>query len=157
MKKKLSYTSQSAGRWVAESESLLTPWTAALQACLSSLLPGVCSNPLLLLPWCYLTISFSAVFVSCPQSFPASGSFPISWLFASGSQRTGVSAHQCQSFQWVFRIYFLYNWLVLSPCSPRDSQESSPAPQIWRHHFLVLSLLYGPTLTSIHNYQILTM
>ena len=32
---------------------------------------------------------------------------------------------QHQSFQWIFRIDFLYNWLVWSPCSPRDSQESS--------------------------------
>ena len=35
---------------------------------------------------------------------------------------------QPQSFQWLFRTYFLYDWLVWSPCSPRDSQESSPAP-----------------------------
>ena len=36
---------------------------------------------------------------------------------------------QHQSFQWIFRVDFLYDWLVLSPCSPRDSQESSPTPQ----------------------------
>ena len=36
---------------------------------------------------------------------------------------------QHQSFQWVFRVYFLYNWLVCSPCSPRDSENSSPVPQ----------------------------
>ena len=35
---------------------------------------------------------------------------------------------QHQSFQWIFRTDFLYDWLVLSPCSPRDSQESSPIP-----------------------------
>ena len=37
---------------------------------------------------------------------------------------------QHQSFQWIFRTDFLYNWLVGSPCSPRDSQESSPTPQL---------------------------
>ena len=43
--------------------------------------------------WCYLTISSSPVpFSSCPQPFPASGSFPMSCLFASGGQRTGASA-----------------------------------------------------------------
>ena len=46
------------------------------------------------------------------------------------------------------------NWLVWSPCSPRDSQESSPTPQFKSISSLVLSLLYyGPTLTSIHDYQ----
>ena len=44
---------------------------------------------------------------------------------------------QHQSFQWVFRVDFLSDWLVWSLCSPRDSQESSPA------------LLYGPALTTI--------
>ena len=43
--------------------------------------------------WCYLTISFSAaLFSSCPQSFPAPGSSPMSWLSASGGQSIGVSA-----------------------------------------------------------------
>ena len=55
---------------------------------------------------------------------------------------------QHQSFQWIFRVDFLYDWLVWSPCSPRDSQESSPAPQFECINSSVLSLLYGPTLTS---------
>ena len=42
--------------------------------------------------------------------------------------------------------------MVLSPCSPRDSQESSPAPQFESINSLVLRLLYSPTLTSIHDY-----
>ena len=43
--------------------------------------------------WCYLTISSSvAPFSSCPQSFPASESYPMSWLFASGGQSIGASA-----------------------------------------------------------------
>ena len=36
---------------------------------------------------------------------------------------------QHQSFQWIFSVYILLDWLVWSPCSPRDSQESSPTPQ----------------------------
>ena len=36
---------------------------------------------------------------------------------------------QYQSFQWIFRIDFLYNWLIWSLCSSRDSQETSPTPQ----------------------------
>ena len=42
--------------------------------------------------WCHPTISSSVVAFSCPLSFPASGSFPMSQLFASGGQSTGVSA-----------------------------------------------------------------
>ena len=44
------------------------------------------------------------------------------------------------------------DWLVWSPCSPRDSQESSPTPQFKSISSSVLSLLYGPALTSIHDY-----
>ena len=65
---------------------------------------------------------------------------------------------QHQSFQWIFRvdslnIPFLKDGLVGSPCSPRDSQESSPTPQFKCINYLVLSLLYGPTLTYVHGYR----
>ena len=54
--------------------------------------PGVCSNSCPLSQWCHPTISSSVVPFSCPQSFPASGSFPMSRLFQSGAQSIGVSA-----------------------------------------------------------------
>ena len=55
--------------------------------------PGVYSNSCPLSRWCHPTISSSVIpFPSCPQSFPQSGSFPMSWLFASGDQSIGVSA-----------------------------------------------------------------
>ena len=55
--------------------------------------PGVHPNPCPLSQWCHQTISSSLIpFSSCPQSFPASGSFPMSQLFASGGQRIGASA-----------------------------------------------------------------
>ena len=70
-----------------------TPWTAAHQASLSFTTSWSCSNSCPLSQWCHLTISSSVVpFSSCPQSFPVSGSFPMSQLFASGGQSTGVSA-----------------------------------------------------------------
>ena len=59
---------------------------------------------------------------------------------------------QHQSFQWIFRTDFLYDGLVESPCSPKDSQESSPTPQFRSISSLVISFLCGPTLTSIHDY-----
>ena len=55
--------------------------------------PGVHPNPCPLCRWCHPTISSSVIpFSSCPQSFPASGSFQMSQLFASGGQSIGVSA-----------------------------------------------------------------
>ena len=55
--------------------------------------PGVHSNSCLLSWWCHPTISSSVIpFSSCPQSSPASGSFPVSWLFPPGGQRTGASS-----------------------------------------------------------------
>ena len=59
---------------------------------------------------------------------------------------------QQQSFQWIFRTDFLYNGLVGSPCSPRDSQESSPTPQFKSINSSVLNFLYSPTITSTHKY-----
>ena len=58
-----------------------------------SLSPGVCSNSCPSSQWCHPTISSSVTpFSSCPQSFPASGSFPISWLFTSSGQSIASSA-----------------------------------------------------------------
>ena len=55
--------------------------------------PGIYPNPCPLSRQCHPAISSSVVnFSSCPQSLPASGSFPMSQLFASGGQSTGVSA-----------------------------------------------------------------
>ena len=59
---------------------------------------------------------------------------------------------QHQSFQWTFRTDFLQEALVGSPHSPGDSQEFSPTSQLKSINSLVLSFLYGPTLTSIHDY-----
>ena len=53
---------------------------------------------------------------------------------------------QHQSFQWIFRTDLLYDGLVRYPCSPRDSQESSPTPQFKSINCLALSFLYSPTL-----------
>ena len=70
--------------WPHELQHAGLPWP--------SLSPRVCSNSCLLNQWCHPTISSSVVpFSSCPQSFPASGSFQMSRLFASGGQSTGAS------------------------------------------------------------------
>ena len=64
---------------------------------------------------------------SCFQSFPASGSFSVNQFFTSGGQSIGASI-STSVLRWIFRIDFFYNWLVWSPCSTGNSQESSPTP-----------------------------
>ena len=111
-----------------------------------------CSNSCLLSQWCHATISsFIVPFSYCLQSFPASGSFPVSEFFTSGGQVLEFQL-QHQSFQWIFRTDFLQDWLVKSPYSPRDSQVSSPTPQFKIINSSALSFLYSPTHTSIHDY-----
>ena len=77
-------------------QSCSTLWSHGLQHAklpCPSLSPRVNSNSCTLSWWCYLTISCSvAPFSSCPQSSSASGSFPMSWLLASGSQSIGALA-----------------------------------------------------------------
>ena len=114
--------------------------------------PRVHPNSCPLSRWCHPTISSSIIpFSSCPQSFAASGSFPMSQLFASGGQSIEALA-SASVLPRIFRTDLLYDGLVGSPCSPRDSQESSPTPQFKSINSYALSFLYSPTLTSIHDY-----
>ena len=85
---------------------LATLWTAAHQASRSSLSPGACLNSYPLSQWCHPTIPSSVIPFSCLQSFPASGSFSVSWLFPPSGKALELQL-QHQSFQWIFRTYFL--------------------------------------------------
>ena len=117
-----------------------------------SLSHGVCSNSSPLSRWCHPTISSSVIlFPSHLQSFPATGSFPMSQFFTSGGQSIGVSASALvllMNIQDWFPLG-LTGWISLQS---RDSQESSPTPQFKSINSLALSFLYSPTLTSIHDY-----
>ena len=114
-------------------------------SCLS-LSPGVCSDSCPLSRWCHPTISSSVVpLSSCPKSFPASVSFSVSWLFASGVQSIGASA---SVLQMNFLVDFLQDWLIWSPCCPRNSQEYSPTTQF--------KSLYGPILVRMSNLYMTT-
>ena len=113
--------------------------------------PRACSNSCPSSGWCHPTISSSVVPVSsCLPSFPASGSFQMSQLFTSGGQSIGVSA-SAPVLPMSIQDWFPLG-LVGPPCCPWDSQESSPKPQFKRINSLVLSFLYSPTLTFIHDY-----
>ena len=112
----------------------------------------VCSNSCPFSQWCHPTISSSvAPFSFCPQSFPASGSLPVSQLLHLVAKGLELQL-QHQPFQWIFRVDFLYDGLVWFPCCPRDSQESSLAPQFKSINSSALSFIYGPTLRSLHDY-----
>ena len=105
--------------------------------------PGVYLNSCPLSLWCHPTISSSHL-----QSFPTSGSFQMSQLFPSGGQsiRAPESVLPMNIQGW-----FILGFILGSPCSPRGSQESSPASQFESINSLAFSLLYGPALTSMHT------
>ena len=110
--------------------------------------PGVYSNSCPSSQWCRPGITSSVVpFSSCPQSLPASGSFPMSQLFASGNQSVGVSA-SASVLPMNTQDCSLLGWTGWISCSPRDSQKSSPTPQFKAINSSMLSFLHCPTLTS---------
>ena len=107
---------------------------------------------MLIKSWCHPTISSSvAPFSSCPQSLPAWGSFQMSQFFASGGQSIGVSA-STSVLPMNTKDWSPLGWIGWISFSPRDSQESSPTPQYKSINSSVLSFLYSPTLTSIHDH-----
>ena len=115
--------------------------------------PGVHSDSCPSSQWCHPAISSSVIpFSSCPQSLPASESFPMSQLFTWGDQSTGASA-LASFLPKKSQGWSPSEWTGGSPCSPRDSQESSPTPQFKCINSSALSLLHSPTLTSIHDHR----
>ena len=114
--------------------------------------PGVCWNSCPLSPWCNLNISSNvALFSSCPQSFPSSGSFPVGQLFASGGQWFVVSA-TASVLPMNTQDWAPLGWTGWISLQSKDSQESPPSPQFKSINSSVPSLLCGPTVTSIHDH-----
>ena len=113
--------------------------------------PEACSNACALSWWCHSTISSSVIpFSSCLQTFPVTGSFPVSWLFTSGGLNIEASASVLPMS--------IQNWFPLgltglvSLQSKGLSRVFSNTTVQMHQFFFALSLLYGPTLTSIHGY-----
>ena len=129
-----------------------SPWTAAHQASLSinnaRSLPKPTSIESVM---SFNHLSSAVLFSSSPQTVPDSGSFQMSQLFTSGGQSIRVSA-SASVLQRTPRTDILYDGLVGSPCSSRDSQESSPTLQFKSINSRVLSFLYSPILTSIRDH-----
>ena len=108
--------------------------------------PRACSSSCLSSLWCHPTSS-TVPFSFCPQSFPASGSFPMSRFFPSGGQ--SIRASTSASILLInIQDWFPLGLTGLMPLLSRDSQDLSN-PQFKSINSSVLGFLYGLTLTSI--------
>ena len=130
----------------------VTPWIAARQASLSI----TNSRSLLRLTSIESVMPSSHLILlspSPPAFNPSQHQSLFQWVNSS-HEVAKILEFQLQhhSFQRNTRVDLLQNGLVGSPCSPRDSQESSPTLQFKSISSLVFSFLYSPTLTSIHDY-----
>ena len=115
-----------------------------------SLSPGVCSSSCPFSWWCHPTVLSSvSPFSWCLQSFLASGTFPMSWLFTSGGQSIGAST---SVLPVNIQDWFPLGLTGLVPLLCKRLTRIFPAPQFYSFNSSAFSLLYGSTLTSVHNY-----
>ena len=108
--------------------------------------PGVCPSSCSFHQWCHPTISLSDALVSfCCQSFPASRTFPMSHLFASDDQNTGVSASACPSIEYSGLISLkidLFNLLAVQGTFGSLLQHHSLKATIWTFWFFKYLFMY---------------
>ena len=137
---------------LSRAQLFVTSWIAARQASLSI----TNSQSLLKFMSIELVTPSSHLILSSPSPLAANPSQHqdlFQWVNSSHEVAKVMEFQlQHQSLQWTPRIDLLWDGLVGSPCSSRDSQESSPTPQFKNINFSVLSLLHSPTLTSIHDH-----
>ena len=102
--------------------------------------PGVCSNSCPSNWWCHPTISSSVVlFSSCLQSFPASGSFPVSQFFTSGGQSIGVSA-STSVLPMNIQDWFPLGWTDLISSLSKVLSRGSSNTTVQKHQFFCAQL-----------------
>ena len=103
--------------------------------------------------WCYPTISSSGVpFFFCLQSFPASESLPMSLFFESGGQSNRLSA-SASVFPMNIKDWFPLGWTDWIPLQSKGFSRVFFNTTVKSISSSVLSFLYNPTLTSIHDYR----
>ena len=113
--------------------------------------PRVHPNPCPSSRWCHPAISSSVVpFSSCPQSLPASGSFPLSQLFAWGGQNIGVSA-STSVIPMNTQDWSPLGWTGWISLRSKGLSRVFSNTTVQKHQS-ALSFLYTPTLTSIHDH-----
>ena len=113
--------------------------------------PGACSNSFPLSWWCHWTITSSVGSFSCFQSFPASGSSPVSQLFASGGQSIGVSA-SVSVLPKNIQDWFPLGLTGLISLLCKECKRVFSSTIVQKHHFFSANLLYGPTFTLKYDY-----
>ena len=114
--------------------------------------PRVYPNPCPSGWWCHPTISSSVVpFSSCPQSFPASGFFQMSQFFTSGGQRIRVLASP-SVLPMNTQNWSPLGWTGWISLQSKGLSRVFSNNTVQKHQSLVLSFLYTPTLTSIHDH-----
>ena len=102
--------------------------------------------------WCHPAISSSVIpFFFCPQSLPASGSFPISQLFAWGGQSTRVSA-SASVLSVNIQDWSPLGWTGWISLQSKGLSRVFSNTTVQKHQFSALSFLHSPTLTSIHDH-----
>ena len=128
-----------------------TPWIAACQASLSITIFWSSPNSCPLSQWCHPTISSSVIpFSSCPQSFPASGSFQMSQFSISGGQNIEVSA-SASVLPMNIQAWFplgLTGWI---PLQSKGLSGVFSNTTVQKHQFFKRSAFFSPALTSIHD------
>ena len=130
---------------------LVIPWTAAHRLPCPSLTFGACSNSCSLSQWCHPTISYSVVcFTFCPESFPAPGSFAVVSSSHQVAKYWSFSFSISSSSEYSGLISSMIDWFDL--LAVQGTLKSSPTPQFKSINSLALNFLYGPALTSIHDY-----
>ena len=113
--------------------------------------PRACSNSYPLSRECQPTISSSVIpFSSCLQSFPTLGYYLKSQLYTSVGQSTGASASASVVPMYI-QDWFPLRWTDLISLQSKELSRVFPNTIVQKHQFLALSLLYGPTLTFIHD------
>ena len=114
--------------------------------------PRACSNSCPLSRWFHSTISSSVVpFTSCLQSFPASGSFPMTQFFASGGQSIAVSA-STSVLAMNIQDWFPLGWTGWISLQSKGLSRVFSNTTVQKHQYFSAQLSLCPTLTSIQDY-----
>ena len=120
--------------------------------------PAVCSNSCPLSWWCHPSISSSVIpLSSCLQSFPGSGSFPMSWLFTSGGQSIGISA-SASVLPMNIQGWFPLGLSGLISLLSLELSRVFSSTIVWKHQFLgTLPSLWSSLMVTFKAYVVRTV
>ena len=131
-----------------------TPWTAAPQLPCPSPTPGACSNSCPSSQWCHPTISSSLIpFSSHLQSFPESGFFPMSQLFASGGQSIRVSASS-SALPMDSQDWFPVGWTGWISLQSKELSRVFSNTTVQKHQYFGTQLSFRPLLQAANRKRV---